>query len=74
MLVSGQLHALATLPLNVGTWVPTTSYLKAQSDGTWVGSFYIITDVIDKELYSNAPGRIHGTFEYDYLLVTSVMM
>jgi hypothetical protein len=29
--------------------------VKAQLDGAWLGSFYIITDVIDKKLYSNAP-------------------
>jgi hypothetical protein len=29
--------------------------LKAQLDVAWLGSFYIITDVIDKESYSNAP-------------------
>jgi hypothetical protein len=33
--------------------------LKAQLDGTWVGawlgSFYVITGVNDKESYSNAP-------------------
>jgi hypothetical protein len=26
-----------------------------QLDGGWLGSFYVITDVIDKESYSNAP-------------------
>jgi hypothetical protein len=46
---------------------------KAQLDGAWLGSFYVITDVIDRESYSNAPGRIHGPFEYDALSVTSVM-
>jgi hypothetical protein len=29
--------------------------LKAQLDGAWLGSFNVITDVIDKESYSNAP-------------------
>jgi hypothetical protein len=29
--------------------------LKAQLDGAWLGSCYVITDVIDKESYSNAP-------------------
>jgi hypothetical protein len=29
--------------------------LKAQLDGAWLGSFYVITDVIDKESYPNAP-------------------
>jgi hypothetical protein len=29
--------------------------LKAQLDRAWLGSFYVITDVIDKESYSNAP-------------------
>ena len=29
--------------------------LKAQPDGAWLGLFYVITDVIDKESYSNAP-------------------
>jgi hypothetical protein len=32
-----------------------THPLKAQLDGAWLGSFYVITDVIDKESYSNAP-------------------
>jgi hypothetical protein len=39
----------------------------------WLGLFYVITDVIDKQSYSNAPGQIHGTFEYDFLSMTSVM-
>jgi hypothetical protein len=29
--------------------------LKAQLDGAWLGLFCVITDVIDKESYSNAP-------------------
>jgi hypothetical protein len=29
--------------------------LKAQLDGAWLCSFYLITDVTDKESYSNAP-------------------
>jgi hypothetical protein len=29
--------------------------LKPGLDGSWLGSFYVITDVIDKESYSNAP-------------------
>jgi hypothetical protein len=29
--------------------------LKAQLDGAWLGSFYVTTDVIDKESYSNEP-------------------
>jgi hypothetical protein len=33
----------------------TLTCLKAQLDGAWLGSFYVITDVIDKESYSNAP-------------------
>jgi hypothetical protein len=32
-----------------------TRSVKAQLDGTWLGSFYVITDAIDKESYSNAP-------------------
>jgi hypothetical protein len=28
---------------------------KPGLDGAWLGSFYVITDVIDKESYSNAP-------------------
>jgi hypothetical protein len=28
---------------------------ETQLDGAWLGSFYVITDVTDKELYSNAP-------------------
>jgi hypothetical protein len=28
---------------------------KAQLDGAWLGSFYVLTDVSDKESYSNAP-------------------
>jgi hypothetical protein len=30
-------------------------HIKAQLDGAWLGPFYVITDVIDKESYSNAP-------------------
>jgi hypothetical protein len=29
--------------------------LKLGLDGAWLGSFHVITDVIDKESYSNAP-------------------
>jgi hypothetical protein len=29
--------------------------LKAQLDGAWLGSFYVMTDVTDKESHSNAP-------------------
>jgi hypothetical protein len=29
--------------------------LKPGLDGAWLGSFYVITDVTDKESYSNAP-------------------
>jgi hypothetical protein len=35
--------------------LPCQYSLKAQLDGAWLGSLYVITDVIDKELYSNAP-------------------
>jgi hypothetical protein len=47
--------------------------IKAQLEGAWIGSSYVITDVIDKESYSNAPGRIHVAFEYDSFPMTSVM-
>jgi hypothetical protein len=30
-------------------------HVKPGLDGAWLGSFYVITDVIDKESYSNAP-------------------
>jgi hypothetical protein len=36
------------------TFEPSTSP-KAQLDGAWLGSFYVITVVIAKESYSNAP-------------------
>ena len=29
--------------------------LKQGLEGAWLGSFYVITDVTDKESYSNAP-------------------
>jgi hypothetical protein len=29
--------------------------IKVQLDDAWLGSFYVITDVSDKEWYSNAP-------------------
>jgi hypothetical protein len=32
-----------------------TVAVKPGLDGAWLGSFYVITDVIDKESYSNAP-------------------
>jgi hypothetical protein len=53
--------------------VPMFITVKAQLDGAWLGSFYVITDVIDKESYSNAPSRIYGAFEYDSMSMTSVM-
>jgi hypothetical protein len=31
----------------------TVTFLKAHLDGAWLGSFYVITDVIDKEWYLN---------------------
>jgi hypothetical protein len=34
---------------------PHVEFLKPGLDGAWLGSFYVITDVIDKESYSNAP-------------------
>ena len=33
----------------------SVALVKAQLDGAWLGSCYVITDVIDKESYSNAP-------------------
>jgi hypothetical protein len=47
--------------------------VNAQLDGEWLGSFYVITDVIGKELYSNGPCIRPGAFEYDSLSMTSVM-
>jgi hypothetical protein len=35
-------------------------FFKAQVDGAWLGSFYVITDVIDQESYLNAPCIRHG--------------
>jgi hypothetical protein len=29
----------------------TTTSVKAQLDGAWLGSYYVITDVIDKESF-----------------------
>jgi hypothetical protein len=40
------------------TW---SSSLKPGLDGAWLSSFYVITDVIDKESYSNAPCNRPGT-------------
>jgi hypothetical protein len=34
--------------------------VKPGLDGAWLGSFYVITDVIDKESYSNAPCKRPG--------------
>jgi hypothetical protein len=34
---------------------PSPLILKPGLDGAWLGSFYVITDVIDKESYSNVP-------------------
>jgi hypothetical protein len=31
------------------------AHTKAQLDDAWRGSFYVITDVIDKKSYSNVP-------------------
>jgi hypothetical protein len=47
--------------------------LQAQLDGAWFGSFYVITDAVDKESYSNAPSIRPGAFEYDSLSMMSVM-
>jgi hypothetical protein len=44
--------------------------VKAQLDGAWLGSFYVITDVTDEESYSNAPCILPGAFEYDSLSMT----
>jgi hypothetical protein len=35
--------------------VPGMTGIKPGLDGAWLGSFYVITYVIDKESYSNAP-------------------
>jgi hypothetical protein len=44
------------IPTEKAVWV----FLKAQLDGAWLGSFYVITDVFDKESYSNAPCILPG--------------
>jgi hypothetical protein len=52
----------------LGEWKNTLAgCIKAQLDGTWLGSFYVITDVIHKESYSNAPCIQPGVSEYNSL-------
>jgi hypothetical protein len=47
-------------PVARRVWIRFFVSIIPSLDGAWLGSFYVITDVIDKELYSNAPCNWHG--------------